>query len=74
MKNPFKAIRLFYSETAGELRKATWPSRVELRDATIVVFIAAIFIGILISCIDFSLSNLVITISSWVKPTLGINS
>lgn len=73
MKNPFKAIRLFYSETAGELRKATWPTRVELRDATIVVFIAAILIGIFISCIDFSLSNFVTLITSWIKPVLSIN-
>jgi preprotein translocase subunit SecE len=68
MKNPFKSMRLFYSETVGELRKATWPTKSELRDATIVVFIAAILIGVFVSSVDFSLYNLLTVITDWVKP------
>jgi len=37
MKNPFRSIRIFTVEMIDELKKATWPTRTELRDSTIVV-------------------------------------
>ncbi|MGJ3243225.1 MAG: preprotein translocase subunit SecE [Opitutales bacterium] len=59
MKNPFRSIRLFWGEMIAELRKASWPSRTELRDSTIVVIIAVAILGGFISVSDFALLNVV---------------
>jgi preprotein translocase subunit SecE len=67
MKNPFTSIRLFYKETLTELRKASWPTKKELRDSTIVVLIATCILGSYIALIDFSLMNGVELLTSWVK-------
>jgi preprotein translocase subunit SecE len=67
MKNPFSSIRLFYKETVTELRKASWPTKTELRDSTIVVLIATAILGTYIALIDFSLMNGVELLTSWVR-------
>ncbi len=59
MKNPFRSIRLFWQETTQELRKASWPTRTELRDMTIVVIIASALLGSFTSLSDFALFNIV---------------
>jgi preprotein translocase subunit SecE len=41
MKNPFSTVRIFFGEMIDELKKATWPTKTELRDSTIVVILAA---------------------------------
>ena len=67
MKNPFTSIRLFYKEMMTELKKATWPTKTELRDSTIIVLIATAILGSYIALIDFSLMNGVELLTSWVK-------
>ncbi len=57
--NPFKKIRLFYSETAAELGKTTWPKFKELREMTIVVIVAVALIGAFVALSDFALYNIV---------------
>ena len=57
MKNPFSSIRLFYKETLNELKKASWPTKTELRDSTIVVLLATALLGSFIALTDFSLMN-----------------
>lgn len=57
MKNPFSRIRLFYREMMVELKKASWPSKTELRDSTFVVLIATVILGTFIALTDFSLMN-----------------
>jgi len=66
MKNPFRSVRLFYSETMTELRKATWPTRSELKDSTIVVIIAIALVGAFISLADFSLYQVITLLTSLV--------
>jgi preprotein translocase subunit SecE len=66
MKNPFRSIRIFTGETLAELRKATWPTRTELKDSTIVVVIAVIILGVFISIADFSLFQVVYLFTEWV--------
>jgi preprotein translocase subunit SecE len=68
MTNPFRKIRLFWGETTGELKKASWPNRTELRDSTIVVVIAIALLGAYVSLTDFSLFNVVDLFTSWVRP------
>jgi preprotein translocase subunit SecE len=65
MKNPFRSVRVFTGEMFGELKKATWPTRLELRDSTMVVIVAVIILGIFTSIADFSLSNVVLLFTSW---------
>ena len=67
MKNPFTSIRLFYKETMSELKKASWPTKTELRDSTLVVLIAMVILGSFIALTDFSLMNGVELLTSWVR-------
>ena len=67
MKNPFQSTRIFVGEMIGELQKATWPTRRELRDSTIVVIITVILLGVFTSISDFSLYQVVNLLTSWVS-------
>ena len=42
MANPFRTVRIFASELVGELQKASWPTKTELKDSTIVVIVATL--------------------------------
>ena len=46
------AIQRYVRETAGELRKVSWPSREEATHLTIVVVITMIFMGIFLSAMS----------------------
>lgn len=59
MKNPFRSIRIFSMETYGELQKASWPTKTELRDSTVVVIVAAVILGVFTSISDFALYQVV---------------
>jgi preprotein translocase subunit SecE len=67
MKNPFRSTRIFLGEMVGELQKATWPTRTELRDSTIVVVAAAIILGLFTAISDFSLTQVVILFTDMVS-------
>lgn len=67
MKNPFRSIRIFSGETMGELKKASWPTRSELRDSTIVVLVSIVIMGVFIAVADFSLANVVNLFTGWVR-------
>jgi len=67
MKNPFRSIRVFTGETIGELKKASWPTRSELRDSTIVVLVAIAILGVFISVADFSVASWVELFTDWVR-------
>ena len=59
MKNPFRATRIFTGEMIGELQKASWPTRQELWDSTVVVIVASLLLGLFTSIVDFSLYQFV---------------
>ncbi len=67
MKNPFSSTRIFLGEMIGELQKATWPTRTELRDSTIVVIVAIAILGVFTMISDFSLFQVVNLVTSWVS-------
>ena len=67
MANPFRSARIFFSELVGELQKASWPTRSELKDSTIVVIVACILLGLFTSITDFSLYQVVDMFTSWVS-------
>jgi preprotein translocase subunit SecE len=67
MKNPFRSVRIFTGEMVAELKKATWPTRVELRDSTLVVIVAVLLLGLFTSIADFSLLNVVTLLTGLVS-------
>jgi preprotein translocase subunit SecE len=67
MKNPFRSTRIFFGEMISELQKASWPSRLELRDSTIVVIVATAILGVFTSICDFSLYQVVDLFTKWVR-------
>ena len=66
MANPFRSARLFFSELVGELQKASWPTKSELKDSTIVVIVACLLLGLFTSIRDFALVNVVDVVTEWV--------
>ncbi len=67
MANPFRSARIFFSELASELKKASWPAKTELKDSTIVVIVACLLLGLFTSVSDFSLYQVVDLLTSWVN-------
>jgi preprotein translocase subunit SecE len=67
MKNPFSSARIFFTEMVGELQKATWPTRTELRDSTVIVIVAAVILGVFTSISDFALYQVVDLLTSLVS-------
>lgn len=67
MKNPFRSTRIFFGEMIAELQKATWPTKGELRDSTVVVILAAAILGIFTAISDFSLTQVVILFTDMVN-------
>jgi preprotein translocase subunit SecE len=67
MANPFRTVRIFTSELFGELQKASWPTKSELKDSTIVVIIACILLGLFTSISDFAVYNVVDAVTTLVS-------
>jgi preprotein translocase subunit SecE len=68
MKNPFRKIRIFSTETVGELKKASWPTLPELRQSTIVVLVAIVILGLFVSLADFTMVNWISLLTDLVDP------
>lgn len=68
MANPFGKIRLFYNETALELKKSSWPTWKELQQLTVIVIVAVALLGLYVSIADFALFNVVDLVTGWVVP------
>ena len=67
MKNPFRSTRIFLGELIDELKKATWPTKTELRDSTVIVIVAAVILGLFTAISDFARVNVVDLVTSWVS-------
>ena len=66
MANPFRSARIFFGELVAELQKASWPTKTELKDSTIVVIVACLLLGLFTSITDFSLYNFVDAVTAFV--------
>jgi preprotein translocase subunit SecE len=67
MANPFRTSRIFFSELFAELQKASWPTRTELKDSTIVVIVACVLLGLFTSISDFAIYQVVDLFTTWVS-------
>ena len=54
----FSKIKKFILEVSTELKKVTWSTRKDLIDATWIVIISSLFLGLFIGGTDFVLSKL----------------
>ena len=55
----FERLRKFIEDTRTELKKVTWPTKEELKEATRVVIVASILLTVFIGLVDQVLSNIV---------------
>ncbi len=59
------ALQRYFSETTGELRKVSWPTRQEAIQLTIVVLLVMVAMGVFLGLVDLLAQNLL-------NATLGI--
>ena len=45
-------IRRFINESWSELKKVSWPSRMQVRDLTVLVFVVSFVVGLYITVAD----------------------
>ena len=55
----FERFKNYLAETKVEMKKVTWPSKGELKDATRVVIVASFILTVFIGIIDQILSSIV---------------
>ena len=59
MKQFIEKLKGFIKEVRLEMSKVTWPTRGELKDATVVVIVSVIVISAFIGVIDWILYSMV---------------
>ena len=52
-------IQKFVSEVIVELKKVSWSTKQELKEATYVVILSSLFLGLFIGAVDFVLSKFI---------------
>ena len=57
-------IRVFVQEAWSELKKVAWPTRTQVRNLTILVFVISGVVGIYITALDWIFSEALRLISS----------
>ncbi|MEY2417531.1 MAG: preprotein translocase subunit SecE [Actinomycetota bacterium] len=55
--NPLARSAEFLRETRGELRKVAWPTRLEVRNYSVVVFVTLVLLISLIFVLDYACSK-----------------
>ncbi len=50
----------FYNDVVAEIRKVTWPERVQVRQATIAILIFVLLIGLVIFLLDVVLQGVLV--------------
>jgi preprotein translocase subunit SecE len=60
MAATLRAVVTFYNDVIAEMRKVTWPERVQVRQATIAIIIFVLLIGLVIFLLDMVLSGVLV--------------
>jgi len=53
------AMRRFFRETIGELRRVSWPTWPEARRLTIIVIIVLVFMALFLGLVDWGASKII---------------
>ena len=56
-------LRRFASESWSELKKVTWPSRIQVRNLTVLVFVISFVVGLFITVVDSGFDFLIRTLA-----------
>ncbi len=59
-RNFLRAMVQLYNEVVAEMRKVTWPERVQVRQATIAIIIFVLLIGLVIFFLDLLLQGVLV--------------
>jgi preprotein translocase subunit SecE len=57
-------LRRYFDEVWSELRKVTWPTRLHVRNLTVLVFAISLAVGVYIAFWDAIFQNLIALIAS----------
>jgi len=57
MKEWIEKARRFFTEVSVELKRTTWPSRLEVRGTTIVVIVTVFVFAVFLFAVDLVLSR-----------------
>jgi preprotein translocase subunit SecE len=52
-------LRRFIDEAWSELKKVSWPTREQVRNLTVLVFVVSFAVGVYITVLDFGFSQIV---------------
>ena len=52
-------FRRFLNEAWSELKKVSWPTREQVRNLTVLVFVVSFAVGLYITVLDFGFSQLI---------------
>jgi preprotein translocase subunit SecE len=61
-----RRLRRFLQEAWSELKKVTWPTRLQVRNLTVLVFLISAIIGIFIAGVDYVFFQLIARLSELV--------
>jgi preprotein translocase subunit SecE len=56
-------LRRFASESWSELKKVTWPSRIQVRNLTVLVFVVSFVVGLFITVVDSGFDIIIRTLA-----------
>ena len=56
-------LRRFASESWSELKKVTWPSRIQVRNLTVLVFVVSFVVGLFITVVDSGFDFIIRTLA-----------
>ena len=59
-------LRRYVAESWSELKKVTWPTRVQVRNLTVLVFVISSIMGAFIAAVDFVFFQLIARLSELV--------
>ena len=52
-------LRRFLDEAYSELKKVSWPTREQVRNLTVLVFVISVVVGVYITVLDLGFAQLV---------------
>ena len=54
-----KRLRRYFDEVWSELKKVSWPTREQVRNLTVLVFVISVVVGVYITVLDLGFAQLV---------------
>ena len=52
-------LRRFFNEAWSELKKVSWPTREQVRNLTVLVFVVSFSVGLYLTVLDFAFAQVV---------------